>query len=53
MPRPSREANQAVDRASTGAAAHHPNKENLFAAVAYDRAAWLRVQQGLDRWIRR
>jgi hypothetical protein len=30
-----------------------PNKENLFAAVSYDRAAWSRVQHGIDRWIRR
>lgn len=30
-----------------------PNKENLFAAVSYDRAAWLRVQHGIDRWVRR
>jgi hypothetical protein len=30
-----------------------PNKENLFAAVAYDRAAWERVQHGIDRWARR
>jgi len=27
-----------------------PDKENLFATVAYDRAAWERVQYGLDRW---
>ena len=30
-----------------------PNKENLFATVAYDGAAWLRIQQGIDRWVRR
>ena len=30
-----------------------PNKDNLFAAVSYDRAAWLRVQHSIDRWIRR
>lgn len=30
-----------------------PGKENLFAVVAYDRSAWERVQQGLDRWARR
>ena len=30
-----------------------PNKENLFAAVAYDGAVWLRIQQGIDRWTRR
>ena len=27
-----------------------PGKENLFAAVLYDRSAWERVQQGIDRW---
>lgn len=27
-----------------------PGKENLFAAVLYDRLAWERVQQGIDRW---
>src|SRR6187402_2785476 len=29
-----------------------PNKDSLFAAVSYDRAAWLRVQHGIDRWVR-
>jgi hypothetical protein len=27
-----------------------PSRENLFATVEYDRVAWERVQQGLDRW---
>jgi len=30
-----------------------PDKENLFATVEYDRTAWERVQQGVDRWARR
>lgn len=30
-----------------------PGKDNLFAAVAYDRLAWERVQHGVDRWARR
>jgi hypothetical protein len=30
-----------------------PDKENLFASVEYDRAAWERVQQGIDRWAKR
>jgi hypothetical protein len=30
-----------------------PDKENLFARVEYDRAAWERVQYGVDRWARR
>ncbi len=29
-----------------------PTKENLFTTVEYDRAAWERVQRGLDRWAR-
>lgn len=31
----------------------HPDKDNLFATVDYDRAAWERVQHGIDRWARR
>ena len=27
-----------------------PDKSNLFAAVVYDRSAWERVAQGIDRW---
>lgn len=30
-----------------------PDKENLFASVEYDRTAWERVQQGVDRWAKR
>ena len=30
-----------------------PDKGNLFASVEYDRAAWERVQQGIDRWAKR
>ena len=30
-----------------------PDKDNLFATVEYDRTAWERVQQGVDRWARR
>lgn len=30
-----------------------PDKDNLFAAVVYDRSAWERVQHGVDRWARR
>jgi hypothetical protein len=30
-----------------------PDRENLFATVAYDRTAWERVQHGIDRWARR
>lgn len=30
-----------------------PDKDNLYARVAYERVAWERVQQGVDRWARR
>jgi hypothetical protein len=31
----------------------HPESANLFRSVEYDRVAWERVQQGLERWSRR
>ena len=30
-----------------------PGKDNLFAAVTYDRSAWDRVLQGVEQWQRR
>jgi len=30
-----------------------PTQDNLFAAVTYDKPAWERVRNGLDRWARR
>jgi hypothetical protein len=30
-----------------------PSKDNLFAAVTYNRGAWDRVVQGIERWQRR
>ena len=30
-----------------------PSKDNLFAAVVYDRSAWERVMQGIELWQRR
>jgi hypothetical protein len=30
-----------------------PDKDNLFAALTYNRDAWERVQRGIDRWVRR
>ena len=30
-----------------------PGKDNLFAAVTYDRGAWDRVLQGIEQWQRR
>ena len=35
------------------AARQKPGKDNLFAAVTYDRSAWERVVQGIERWQRR
>lgn len=30
-----------------------PDKHNLYQTVEYNRPAWERIQQGLDRWARR
>jgi hypothetical protein len=30
-----------------------PAKDNLFAALTYDRDSWERVQRGIDRWARK
>jgi hypothetical protein len=42
-----------LDRLVDAARRTRPGKENLFALVEYDRAAWERVQQGIDRWAKR
>ena len=42
-----------LDRLVDTARRTRPTKENLFAAVEYERATWERVQQGVDRWARR
>ena len=42
-----------LDRLIDTARRTRPDKENLFASVEYDRAAWERVQQGIDRWAKR
>jgi hypothetical protein len=42
-----------LDRLVDAARRTRPNKDNLFASVEYDRAAWERVQQGFDRWPKR
>jgi hypothetical protein len=42
-----------LERLTDTARRIRPDKENLFATVAYDRTAWERVQQGIDRWVRR
>lgn len=43
------ELDQLVDRARRTEA----TQANLYSALVYDRAAWERVQQGIDRWSRR
>lgn len=42
-----------LDRLIDTARRTRPDKENLFATLEYDRAAWERVQQGIDRWAKR
>jgi hypothetical protein len=42
-----------LERLADSARRARPDKDNLFAAVTYERAAWERVQYGLDRWKRR
>jgi hypothetical protein len=39
-----------LDRLADATRRVRPTKDNLFATVEYDRAAWERVQQGVDRW---
>jgi hypothetical protein len=42
-----------LDRLIDTARRTRPDKQNLYTSVEYDRAAWERVQQGIDRWARR
>jgi hypothetical protein len=42
-----------LDRLVDAARRTRPDKENLFASAEYDRAAWERVQHGVDRWAKR
>jgi hypothetical protein len=42
-----------LDRLIDTARRTRPDKENLFASLEYDHAAWERVQQGIDRWHKR
>jgi hypothetical protein len=42
-----------LDRLVDTARRTRPEKDNLFASVEYDRAAWERVQHGIDRWAKR
>jgi hypothetical protein len=43
----------ALDRLVHTARRLQPDKENLFQALDYDRAAWDQVQLGVERWARR
>jgi hypothetical protein len=40
-------------RVADTARRRRPDRDNLFAAVDYDRSAWERVERGVDRWSRR
>lgn len=42
-----------LERLADTARRTSPNKDNLFATVAYNHDAWELVQRGIDRWTRR
>jgi hypothetical protein len=42
-----------LERLADTARRVHPNSENLFRTVEYDRITWERMQHGIDRWGRR
>ena len=42
-----------LQRLATTARRTAPNQENLYVTLEYDRSAWDRVEQGVDRWSRR
>jgi hypothetical protein len=42
-----------LERLVDGARKVEPSKENVYAAITYDRQAWERVQQGIEKWQRR
>ena len=42
-----------LDRLADSARRVQPGKDNLFAAVTYDKAAWEGITKELDRWARR
>lgn len=42
-----------LERLASTARRAVPSKENLFITLDYDRNAWDRVEQGVDRWARR
>jgi hypothetical protein len=42
-----------LERLAESAQRVRPSKDNLFAAVTYDKAAWESITKDLDRWARR
>ena len=42
-----------LEQLARTAVRQQPSKDNLFAAVTYDRGTWDRVVQGVDHWQRR
>jgi hypothetical protein len=42
-----------IERLVDSARRIEPSRDNLYAAVTYDKAAWERVCTGIDRWTRR
>ena len=42
-----------LERLADSARRVQPGKDNLFAAVTYDKAAWEGITKELDRWARR
>lgn len=42
-----------LERLATTARRAPPDKANLFVTLEYDRGAWERIEQGIDRWARR
>ena len=42
-----------LEQLARTAARQKPTKDNLFAAVTFDRGAWERVVQGVEHWQRR
>ena len=44
---------ESLEQLARTAARQKPSKDNLFAAVTFDRVAWDRVVQGVEHWQRR
>ena len=46
-------AGEPLEHLARTAVRQTPSKDNLFAAITYDRGAWDRVVQGVENWLRR